>query len=72
VARFLSTLLLFIYSVAAFAADKADAPVEKADPMVVVGFLVLFFGSCAGYVAYLLYTKRKEAKGSPEGKVDPT
>ena len=63
-ARILSALPLFLYSVAAVAADAAkEAPVEKADPLVIVGFLVLFVGGCAGYVAYLWYTKGKEAKG---------
>jgi hypothetical protein len=73
-ARILSALLLSACSLAAFAADKAEAPVEKADPIVIVGFLVLFFGGCAGYLGWLLYTKNKAAKDAPvaEAKTDAT
>jgi hypothetical protein len=73
-ARILSALLLSACSLAAFAAEKADAPVEKADPIVIVAFLVLFFGGCAGYVGWLLYSKSKAAKDAPvaEAKTDAT
>ena len=47
----------------AFAQEAAkEAPVEKADPMVVIGFLLFLVGSCAGYVAYMYWSRRKSGK----------
>ena len=71
-ARILPALLLSGYSLAALAQEKAkDAPVEKADPIVIVAFLVLFIGSCVGYVGWLVYTKGKQAKTDAAGEPDP-
>ena len=62
-ARFIAPLLLLLAQLPAWAIDPPkEAAVEKADPMVVVGFLVLFIGGCLGYVAYLMYTQKKEKK----------
>ena len=47
----------------AHAAEAAkDAPADKADPIVVIGFLVLLLGSCAAYAAYLWKSKKGEQK----------
>jgi hypothetical protein len=46
-------------------AQTPEPPVEKASSLTVVIFLVLFIGSCVGYVGYTLWTsmkKRDEAK----------
>lgn len=62
-ARLLSrfpALFLLLQWLPAFAAE--EAPVEKASPIVVIGFLVLFLGACAGYGVYLLMSQ----KGKPE------
>ena len=60
--RLLSIPLLLLASFCAFAQSAAEAPVEKANPLVVVGFLVIFVGGCAGYFVYLIWSKNKEAK----------
>ena len=50
---------LLLASLPTWAIDPPkDAPVEKADPIVVVGFLVLFIGACLGYVGWLMYTQK--------------
>ena len=57
----LSALPVMLAGLPALALEgKADAPVEKADPMVVVAFLVLFLGGCLGYVVYLYWSRRKD------------
>jgi len=64
--RLSSKLLAFLLSLswlAAYAADAADAPVEKASPVVVIGFLVLLVGACVGYFVYAAWAnKRKPGK----------
>jgi hypothetical protein len=61
--KFLLRFLPLFIAVSAFAQAKvAEPPVEKADMFTVVLFLVLFFGGCAGYVVYLVWTHRKEPK----------
>ena len=58
----LFTLFLPLAGLTAYAIDAAnDAPAETANPLVVIGFLVLFVGSCAGYVGYLLWSGRRKA-----------
>ena len=37
----------------------AEAPAEKASPVTVVIFLVLFVGSIAGYFAYVWWNQRR-------------
>ena len=44
-------------------AQSADAPTEKASPVTVVIFLLLFFGSCAGYFVYVWWKQRKNKGG---------
>ena len=57
----LSPLFLLLMWLPAYAAE--EAPVEKASPIVVIGFLVLLFGACAGYGVYLLMAnKGKDGK----------
>jgi hypothetical protein len=60
--RLLSIPLFLLACLSTFAQAAAEAPVEKANPLVVVGFLVLFVGGCAGYFIYLMWAKNKEAK----------
>lgn len=52
----LSPLFLFLMWLPAYAAE--EAPVEKASPIVVIGFLVLLVGACAGYGVYLLMAQK--------------
>ena len=59
--RLLSILFFLLASSSAFAQAAAEAPVEKANPLVVVAFLVLFVGGCAGYFIYLIWSKNKES-----------
>ena len=49
--------LPFFVALSAFA--QAEAPTEKASPVTVVIFLVLFVGSCAGYFLYVWWNQRK-------------
>lgn len=56
----LPLLFLFLQWLPAFAAE--EAPVEKASPVVVITFLVLLVGACAGYGVYLAMAN----KGEPE------
>jgi hypothetical protein len=64
VARLLSRLsplsLFLLQSLPAFAAD--EAPVEKASPVVVIGFLVLLVGACVGYGIYLVWAQKQKAQ----------
>ena len=48
-------------------AQTADAPTEKASPVTVVIFLLLFVGSIAGYFGYVWWTQRK-VKAEAQGK----
>ena len=41
-------------------AQAEEVPAEKASTATVVIFLVLFIGSCVGYVAYTLWTAQKK------------
>ncbi|MGZ5037793.1 MAG: hypothetical protein ACXWHZ_13645 [Usitatibacter sp.] len=62
--RFLPALI----ASSAFAqSTAADAPSESASPVTVVIFLVLFFGSIAGYFAYVWWSQRK-VRQHAEGK----
>jgi hypothetical protein len=50
----------FLMAASAFAQAQApEAPAEKASMLTVVIFLLLFFGSCAGYFVYLWWNHRK-------------
>lgn len=56
-------LYKFLPALVAFSAyaesTGADAPADKASPLTVVIFLVLFIGSIAGYFAYLWWQQRR-------------
>lgn len=56
----LPLLFLFLQWLPAYAVE--EAPIEKASPVVVIAFLVLLFGACAGYGVYLLMAQ----KGKPD------
>ena len=54
--RFLPLFIAF----SAFAQTQAaEPPVEKANLLTVVVFLVIFFGGCAAYFVYLWWNHRK-------------
>jgi flagellar basal body-associated protein FliL len=47
---------------------EVEAATEKASPVTVVIFLVLFVGSIAGYFGYVWWTQRKaKAEGKEQG-----
>ena len=48
--------------IAASAYAQAEPPTEKASPVTVIIFLLLFVGSCAGYFAYIWWNQRKKRK----------
>jgi len=41
-------------------AQTPEPPTEKASVVTVVIFLVMFIGSCAGYLVYVLWAARKK------------
>jgi flagellar basal body-associated protein FliL len=64
-ARFFFLLVAF----SAYAQAAAEAPVDKASPVTVIIFLLLFVGSCAGYFVYLWWSQKKvRAAGQGEKK----
>ena len=50
---------LFPLLIAASAYADAEVPAEKASPIVVVVFLVLFVGGCAGYFVWMWWEQKK-------------
>jgi hypothetical protein len=59
--RALAALLSFFALFSAYAQTApAEAPQEPANMLAVVGFLVLFIGCIAGYIAYLAWQARKK------------
>jgi membrane protein DedA with SNARE-associated domain len=44
----------------AYAQAVQEPPVEKADMVTVVVFLVLFVGSCVAYFVYAIWSSRKK------------
>jgi flagellar basal body-associated protein FliL len=64
----LTWLLPVLVASSAYAQSSgAEAPTEKAGPVTVIIFLVLFVGSCVGYFAYIWWSHRK-ARLEAEGK----
>lgn len=58
-------LLLWFMPWIAFAQKAADeAPVEPANPVAVVLFVIVFIGSCIGFVAYVWW----KGRGKPREK----
>ena len=55
----LSCLPLLIFALDAYA-QTPDPPVEKADGVTVVIFLVVFVGSCVAYIGYAWWAGRKK------------
>ena len=47
-------------------AQTAEQPAEKASPLTVVIFLVLFVGSCVAYVGYVWWTNKKKKQRKDE------
>lgn len=64
----LTWLLPVLVASSAFAQSTgAEAPTEKAGPVTVIIFLLLFVGSCVGYFAYIWWNQRK-VRPEAEGK----
>jgi hypothetical protein len=59
-------LPLLITTSALAQAVTPEAPTEKASPVAIAVFLLLFVGACGGYFFYLWWNNRKH----PEGKKD--
>lgn len=53
-----SRLFPLLVAASAYAAE-AEKPAEKADPLIVVVFLVLFVGGCAGYFVWMWWEQKK-------------
>jgi flagellar basal body-associated protein FliL len=53
-------LLPFLMLALSAYAQTPEPPVEKASMVTVVIFLVMFVGSCVGYVGYVLWSARKK------------
>ena len=62
--------LPFLLPLAALAEATPDAPSEKASPMMVAAFLLLFVGGCAAYFVYLWWNHRKHPQGEAE-RINP-
>ena len=63
-AKVLSWLLPVLLISSAYA--QAEPPTEKASPVTVVIFLLLFVGSIAGYFAYIWWNQRKKRQRGEE------
>jgi len=62
--RIFTSASMLLAPLLAFAQEsKPEAPVEKADPIVVILFLVLFVGSGVAYAGYLWWNRRKDRQG---------
>ena len=57
--RLLSSALPLAFVLSAYA---QEAPTEKASPLAIILFLILFIGSGVAYAAYLWWTHKKEGK----------
>ncbi len=57
-AKALFSLFPLLIAASAYA-ETAEAPAEKASPIVVVVFLVLFVGGCAGYFLWMWWEQKK-------------
>jgi len=65
--RILAALFAFFFTFSAFAqAAAAEPPVEKASPLTVAIFVVLFVGGCVGYLLYTWWAQGKRAKAAAE------
>jgi heme/copper-type cytochrome/quinol oxidase subunit 2 len=58
-ARLISALILLFSCCVASAQSASEAPAEHASTTTIVVFLVLFVGSCLGYIGYILWDARK-------------
>jgi len=59
--RLLASAFVLLAPLLAYAQEsKPEAPVEKADPLVVILFLVLFVGSGLVYGGYLWWNRKKD------------
>jgi len=65
--RILAALFALFFTLSAFAqASGAEPPVEKASPLTVLVFVVLFVGGCLGYLLYTWWAQGKRAKAADE------
>ena len=58
--RLLPAAITLLASLPALAQEAKEAPMEKADPLFVLLFLVLFVGSGVAYAGYLWWRNRKD------------
>lgn len=56
--------ILASWALSAAAVTPADAPAERASPVAVIVFLVLFVGGCVAFGVYLWWNSRKEKPGA--------
>lgn len=59
-------LPLLILALNAYA-QTPEPPTEKASVVTVVIFLVMFIGSCAGYLGWVLWSARKNRDENKQG-----
>jgi len=64
--RLLPTASVLLASLPALAQEAKEAPMEKADPMFVLLFLILFVGSGVAYAGYLWWRNRKDKQEAGE------
>jgi hypothetical protein len=65
--RILAALFALFFTLHAFAqASGAEPPVEKASPLTVGIFVLLFIGGCVGYLLYTWWAQGKRAKVTDE------
>jgi hypothetical protein len=60
--RLLPGALALLASLAAYAQSAPEPPVERASPIAIIVFVILFFGSGVAYAAYLWWTHKKDGK----------
>ena len=58
--RLLSAAFCLLASLSALAQEAKEVPTEKASPLVVVLFLVIFVGSGVAYAGYLWWQNKRD------------
>lgn len=64
--RLLSALMLLFATCCVYAQSAPAEPAEHASGATVVVFLILFVGSCVGYIGYVLWDARKNKKSEDQ------
>ena len=71
-ARLLSGLSLFLFYCSAYAQTAAaNPPEETASTTAVIIFVVLFVGSCVGFI-WMVYSAERKKKATQAGKSEAT